>query len=140
MVGTPYYISPEIIEGKAYSMATDIWSLGVILYELCALKPPFNAESLHFFALKIVRGQYNPLPDRYSSNAKNLVKTLLNIDPNKRPNIHEILKMYIASKLKMIIYRPAVVNRIRSVLSESVRNVEFSHTILHNKNFVNKDL
>jgi NIMA (never in mitosis gene a)-related kinase len=56
MVGTPYYISPEIIEGKPYSMATDIWSLGVILYELCALKPPFNAESLHFLALKIVKG------------------------------------------------------------------------------------
>ena len=37
MVGTPYYISPEIIEGKPYSLMTDIWSLGVILYELCAL-------------------------------------------------------------------------------------------------------
>jgi NIMA (never in mitosis gene a)-related kinase len=57
MVGTPYYISPEIIEGKAYSLMTDIWSLGVILYELCALKPPFNAESINFLALKIVKGQ-----------------------------------------------------------------------------------
>lgn len=37
MVGTPYYISPEIIEGKPYTFMTDIWSLGVILYELCAL-------------------------------------------------------------------------------------------------------
>lgn len=37
MVGTPYYISPEIIEGKPYTFQTDIWSLGVILYELCAL-------------------------------------------------------------------------------------------------------
>lgn len=56
MVGTPYYLSPEIIESKPYSLKTDIWSLGVILYELCALKPPFNADSLHFLALKIIKG------------------------------------------------------------------------------------
>jgi NIMA (never in mitosis gene a)-related kinase len=56
MVGTPYYISPEIIQGKQYSLMTDIWSLGVVLYELCTLNPPFNAESLHYLALKIVKG------------------------------------------------------------------------------------
>lgn len=33
-VGTPYYISPEIIKGRKYSLETDIWSLGIILYEL----------------------------------------------------------------------------------------------------------
>lgn len=57
MVGTPYYISPEIIQGKQYSLMTDIWSLGVVLYELCTLNPPFNAESIHYLALKIVKGQ-----------------------------------------------------------------------------------
>lgn len=41
VVGTPYYMSPEICDNKDYSFKTDIWSLGVILYELCALKPPF---------------------------------------------------------------------------------------------------
>lgn len=56
MVGTPYYLSPEIIENKPYTGKSDIWSLGVILYELCMLKPPFDADSLHFLALKIVRG------------------------------------------------------------------------------------
>ena len=43
MVGTPYYLSPEIIENKNYNFKTDIWSLGAILYELCTLKPPFEA-------------------------------------------------------------------------------------------------
>ena len=47
VVGTPYYLSPEIIESQPYSFKSDIWSLGVLLYEMCALTPPFNAGSLH---------------------------------------------------------------------------------------------
>lgn len=87
MVGTPYYLSPEIIEQKAYSFKTDIWSLGVILYELCALKPPFNADSLHFLALKIVKGSYSPVPSMYSRDLKNLIGSLLQVNPLKRPTI-----------------------------------------------------
>ena len=61
MVGTPYYLSPEIIENKPYSFKSDIWALGVLLYEMCTLRPPFDESSLHFLALKIVRGVYPAL-------------------------------------------------------------------------------
>ena len=77
MVGTPYYLSPEIIDNKPYNFKSDIWSLGVILYELCALKPPFDAESLPKLAMRIVRGTYNPLPTQYSRDLKNLVSMML---------------------------------------------------------------
>ena len=56
IVGTPYNLSPEILKGQSYSFASDIWALGVILYEMCALVPPFQAESLSFLALKIISG------------------------------------------------------------------------------------
>jgi NIMA (never in mitosis gene a)-related kinase len=58
MVGTPYYLSPEIIEGKPYSFKSDIWSLGIMLYEICALKPPFEGMNMHFLAMNIVRGKF----------------------------------------------------------------------------------
>lgn len=82
MVGTPYYLSPEIVENRPYSFKSDIWSLGVVLYELCTLKPPFDASSLHFLALKIVRGVYPPLPTHFSRDMKELVKQMLSTNPN----------------------------------------------------------
>lgn len=94
IIGSPYYLSPEIIDNKPYNMQTDIWSLGVILYELCALTTPFDANNLNYLALKIVRGSYNPLSNNVSKEIKNLVGLLLSTDPNKRPNINDILSKY----------------------------------------------
>ena len=121
MVGTPYYLSPEIVEGKPYNFKSDIWSLGVLLYELCTLKPPFDGCSIRQLGMNIVRGTYPPLPQHFSKDLKNLVSSQLTIDPNKRPTVGHMLKM------------PFIMSRIRNVLTESVRFQEFSHTIFHNQ-------
>uniref|UniRef100_A0A1X7T2X9 non-specific serine/threonine protein kinase n=1 Tax=Amphimedon queenslandica TaxID=400682 RepID=A0A1X7T2X9_AMPQE len=46
IVGTPYYISPEICEGKQYNSKSDIWSLGCILHEMMCLSRPFDGTNL----------------------------------------------------------------------------------------------
>ena len=46
-IGTPFYLSPEICQGRNYNMKTDIWSLGCILYELCTLKHAFQAGNMN---------------------------------------------------------------------------------------------
>ena len=43
-VGTPLYMSPELLKGEGYDTRADVWSLGCISYELCELKSPFRAE------------------------------------------------------------------------------------------------
>ena len=88
MVGTPYYLSPEIVQSKPYNSKTDIWSMGVMLYELCALKPPFDAPSIHMLTMKIVRGVYNPIPYNFSPELKGLVKKCLDIRPESRPDVN----------------------------------------------------
>lgn len=96
VVGTPYYIAPELIQNKPYGFESDIWSMGVILYEMCALKKPFEANNISALALKVLRGAYPQIPAQYSKDLKMLVRQMLEIDPKKRPNIHKVLsKLFI---------------------------------------------
>ena len=45
VVGTPYYLSPELCEEKPYNNKIDSWSLGCVLYEMCTLRHPFEAQN-----------------------------------------------------------------------------------------------
>ena len=119
MVGTPYYLSPEIVENRPYSFKSDIWSLGVLLYELCTLKPPFDGTSIRHLGLNIVRGIYPPPPPHFSRDLKMLIAQMLTVDSNRRPTVAQVLRM------------PFIKSRIQNLLSESTRFEEFSHTILH---------
>ena len=92
VIGTPYYFSPEIINGEPYNYKTDIWSLGVVLYEMCCLKLPFESNNIAQLSIKIMKGKYDPIPNRYSKNMANLIKDMLNIDQKLRPNITEVMQ------------------------------------------------
>ena len=65
-VGTPYYMSPELVNEKNYNEKTDIWSLGCLIYELASLKPPFEASNQVALAMKINNGKYSRIPMKYS--------------------------------------------------------------------------
>jgi NIMA (never in mitosis gene a)-related kinase len=65
-IGTPYYLSPEIIEGRCYDAKSDMWALGCLLYELCCLKHAFSGEGINQLALNIAHSQPAPLPLAYS--------------------------------------------------------------------------
>lgn len=46
MLGTPYYMSPEVSQGQPYNAKADVWAMGVIIYELATLRKPFDSENL----------------------------------------------------------------------------------------------
>jgi len=80
-----------MVEGKPYSTKADVWALGVLLYQLCCFKLPFDASSLPVLALKILKGSFPPLPSQFSTNIKTLVLQMLQVDQKKRPSIESIL-------------------------------------------------
>lgn len=94
-VGTPYYMSPELVSEHPYTHKSDIWSLGCIIYELCTLSPPFDARNIYSLCDKIRNGHYAPIPKNYSSTLKNVVDRCLQVDPRKRPDTNELLDMEI---------------------------------------------
>jgi serine/threonine protein kinase len=61
-IGTPYYLSPEICNGQRYNNKSDIWSLGILLFEMCSLKQPFTGNSLQQLVMAISRGKVPPIP------------------------------------------------------------------------------
>ena len=65
VIGTPYYLSPELCEDKKYNHKSDIWALGCILYELATLHHAFDGNNLPALILKIIRGIYPPIDARY---------------------------------------------------------------------------
>ena len=94
VVGTPYYMAPEACLSNPYTSKSDIWALGVIIYELCTLKQPFQADNLLGLVFKIVQEQPEPIPDDYySKDLRDLVVLLLAKDEKARPSAAEILQM-----------------------------------------------
>eukprot|EP00820_Chromera_velia_P021667 Cvel_30183.t1-p1 / transcript=Cvel_30183.t1 / gene=Cvel_30183 / organism=Chromera_velia_CCMP2878 / gene_product=Serine/threonine-protein kinase Nek1, putative / transcript_product=Serine/threonine-protein kinase Nek1, putative / location=Cvel_scaffold4267:346-2133(-) / protein_length=268 / sequence_SO=supercontig / SO=protein_coding / is_pseudo=false len=57
MIGTPLYMSPEVVNHKPYSFKSDIWALGCLLFELLTLRPPFNGHSHTEVVRNILSGQ-----------------------------------------------------------------------------------
>ena len=74
VVGTPYYMSPEVVENRPYSAKSDVWALGCILYELCTLKHAFVADNLLGLVFKILRERYEAIPSVYSAEISTLIK------------------------------------------------------------------
>ena len=97
-VGTPYYMSPEIISSLPYTHASDIWALGCVLYELMTHSPPFTAKTQMGLFQKIKDGTFPPLPrDRktgarlYSVEIEEVVRACLRGNPDLRPSAEDIL-------------------------------------------------
>lgn len=90
-IGTPYYMSPEIWQNKPYDASSDIWSLGCMIYEVCALRPPFLGDSFPQLKRAIIMGRYSPIPKMYSSTLHSVISKMLKLSPRDRPSANSLL-------------------------------------------------
>ncbi|UYV71274.1 CAMK2G [Cordylochernes scorpioides] len=93
--GTPGYLSPEVLKKDPYGKPVDIWACGVILYILLVGYPPFWDEDQHRLYAQIKAGAYDyPSPewDTVTPDAKNLINSMLTVNPAKRINTTDALK------------------------------------------------
>ncbi|KFP32572.1 Serine/threonine-protein kinase Nek3, partial [Colius striatus] len=121
-VGTPYYVPPEIWESMPYNNKSDIWSLGCILYELCTLRHPFQANSWKHLILKICQGSYNPLPSHYSYELHYLIKQMFKRNPKNRPSASTILSRGCLTKLIKNCLPPETTNEFEQALRETQKH------------------
>ncbi|KAF4977427.1 hypothetical protein FZEAL_6039 [Fusarium zealandicum] len=99
-VGTPFYMSPEICAAEKYTLKSDIWSLGCIIYELCAREPPFNAKTHFQLVQKIKEGKFPALPEIYSSELNQVIKDCLRVNPDRRPDTSQLLNLPVVKLMR----------------------------------------
>lgn len=96
MLGTPYYMSPEVCKGEPYREKSDMWSLGCVLYEMCVHRHAFESQSLLGLVYCIVSERYDPIPaDHYSSAVSDLVAKLLLKAADERHSADDALALEI---------------------------------------------
>ena len=92
VLGTPYYMSPEILNEKKYDEKSDIWALGCTIYEMATLHPPFTSFGGTDLKEHIKNDQIKRFDSRYSDSLFRIVSMMLEKDPSKRPNVKQILE------------------------------------------------
>ena len=92
-VGTPLYLSPEIVKQQPYDYKVDIWAIGCALYHLAQLEPPFQGDNLITLGNNIVNKKPKPLPANYSSKLISFVDSLLAKKACDRPSAREAVLM-----------------------------------------------
>ncbi|ELT94624.1 hypothetical protein CAPTEDRAFT_225863 [Capitella teleta] len=90
VLGTPYYISPEMCEGKPYNDKSDMWALGCILYEMACLQRTFEGSNLPALVNKIMKGHFAPIKGSYCQEFKDLIIDCLQREPEYRPSAADI--------------------------------------------------
>lgn len=114
-VGTENYLSPEILKSREYSYKSDMWALGVVLYELCTFKKPFKNK-------KEILEKELPDVEGYADYIKEVINGLLTRDPNERKYSSIIYEL----KKKKDIFRDGMNSMLKSNYDDAMRKFEDS--------------
>ncbi|KAI0537553.1 kinase-like domain-containing protein [Xylaria digitata] len=125
-VGTPFYMSPEICAAERYTLKSDIWSLGCVIYELCSRQPPFNAKTHLQLVQKIKEGKVATLPRIYSAELMATIRDCLKVNPDARPDTAALLNLPIVRLMRM--QREVVELKVKLSVKEAALAVKLKET------------
>ncbi|GKT24106.1 hypothetical protein ADUPG1_012632 [Aduncisulcus paluster] len=95
--GTPLYQAPEVCSGDGYDDKADVWSIGCILYEMMAFRPPFIASNHLALYNKVINDTPKPLPECYPSYLSNIVRRMLSKVASDRPPLTEVREVLLTA-------------------------------------------
>nr|KYP71837.1 Calcium-dependent protein kinase 20 [Cajanus cajan] len=98
VVGTPYYVAPEVIMGREYDEKVDVWSSGVIVYTMLSGIPPFYGESVSEIFEAVLRANLRfptTIFRTVSAPAKDLLRKMICRDPSRRISAQQALSKFI---------------------------------------------
>ncbi|KAI7890941.1 kinase-like domain-containing protein [Mucor mucedo] len=134
IVGTPYWMAPELIKGKDYDTKIDIWSLGVLIYEMAQNNPPYiehpPLKALYLIAL---HGLPPLSSEGWSDHFKDFLAQCTTMDPLKRPDASSLLK------------HPFITTSVGTAedmiaLVEKAREIESMQQLADDEDVIEKDL
>ncbi|XP_007451935.1 PREDICTED: serine/threonine-protein kinase Nek4 [Lipotes vexillifer] len=104
LIGTPYYMSPEVFSNKPYNYKSDVWALGCCVYEMATLKHAFNAKDMNSLVYRIIEGKLPPMPKDYSPELAEIIRSMLSKRPEERPSVRSILRQpYIKRQISLFL-------------------------------------
>lgn len=127
VLGTVTYMSPELVSGKQAMFATDLYSLGIVLYELITAEQPFQGENPANIALQHVKGEFPQIQKVIiPQNVQDFLDHLTKLDPNERPKDAVEAKKELNNLLN-------VISNSTQILTDVIKTINHEKTPLHDK-------
>ena len=143
VVGSPSYMAPEQLRSsKLVDTRTDIWALGIVMYELLTEKLPFDGDSMPELVLAITTADPPPLPDSVPPELAAIVRRCLDKEPDRRfPDVAALAealhplacddpKLLASSAAQMLAKKPGTTTKASLVVDELLSK-QTKHTTLH---------
>ena len=127
-IGTPYWMSPEVISQKSYDSKCDIWSLGITCIELAEGEPPYSEVRTFLVMKKILNNPPKGLskPELWSKDFNDFVQQCLIVNPEHRPSAAQLLNHNFIKKndqgkgiiIQRLMKAMPLINKIREEIND----------------------
>ncbi|KAK4475848.1 hypothetical protein MN116_001098 [Schistosoma mekongi] len=136
-IGTPYYMSPEVLKYEGYNNKSDIWSIGIILYELCTQRRAFTGTNIMRVMWQVINDPCPQLPEIYSKELQCVLELMLRKSPQERPSASELLQINVIRSYLRDLYKEIVFSMQNELPDENLNDENESYKLLSFEEFIN---